>query len=83
MACAADMLCACKGLGDGGDFWYVLPVFLDNAFAFVVSAEFVDFCFKQDHVAFVVGVFLVFLHVNCHAFGFSHEVCEVFWHCGC
>ena len=48
-------------LCDRCDFWFVLPVLLDDACAFVVSAELVDFCFKQDHVAFVVGVFLVFL----------------------
>ncbi len=69
-------------LGYGSDFWHVLPVFRQDAFAFVVSAEFVDFCFEEDHVAFVVGVFLVFVHVDCHALGFFDEVCEVFWHGG-
>jgi len=67
-------------LGDGGDFWFILPVFLDNAFAFVVAAKLVDFCFQHDHVAFVVGVFLVAIHVDCHALGFPHEVGEVFRH---
>ena len=67
-------------LGYGGDFRFVLPFLLEYAFAFVVPRELVDFGFDKLHVAFVVAVFAVFFHVDCHALGFFHEVVEVFRH---
>ena len=39
-----------------------------------------DLGFDDLHVAFVVEVFFVFIHVNGKALGFFHEVSEVFWH---
>ena len=70
-----------KNLGYGSDFWNVLPFLVQDAFAFVVAAEFVDLGFDDLHVAFVVEVFFVFVHVDGEALGFFHEVGEVFRHC--
>jgi len=72
-----------KDLGDRRDFWNVLPLCFENARFLVISAELVDLGFEENHVALVVGVFFVFLHVNCHALCFLHEVAEVFRHCRC
>ena len=58
----------------GCDFWHVLPVLCKYAFSFVVAAEFVDAGFDDLHVAFVVEVFFVFIHVDCEALCFFHEV---------
>ncbi len=41
-----------------------------------------DLGFGDLHVAFVVEVFFVFLHVDSEALGFFDEVSEVFWHGG-
>ena len=52
-------------LGYGSDFWLrTSSSFAYNAFALVVAAELVDLGFDDLHVAFVVEVFLVFVHVN-------------------
>ena len=69
-----------KCLGYGSDFWHILPVLCNNAFALVVAAELVNLCFDDLHVTFVVEVFLVFVHVNSEALGFFHQVGKVFRH---
>ena len=52
-----------EDLGYRSDFWNVLPVLADYAFTLVVAAELVDSCFDDLHVAFVVEVFLVLVHM--------------------
>ena len=59
-------------LGYRSDFWDVLPFLIQNAFTFVVAAELVDLGFNYLHIAFVVEVFLVFVHVDGEALGFLH-----------
>ena len=70
-----------KCLGYGGNFCFVLKFLVDYPFTFVVAGQFVDLGFDDLHVAFVVEVFLVFVHVDGEALSFFHEVSEVLWHC--
>jgi len=67
-------------LGYGSDFWHVLPVLGNYAFALVVAAKLVDLCFDDLHVTFIVKIFFVFVHVNSEALRFFHEIGEIFRH---
>jgi hypothetical protein len=69
-----------NGLGYRGDSCFILPILSQNAFTLVVAAKLVDSGFDDLHVALVVEVFLVFVHVYGEALSFLHEVGEVFRH---
>ncbi len=61
-------------LSNGSNLCHVLKLLVDNAFTLVVAAELVDTGFDDLHVAFVVKVFFVFVHVDSHRLCLSHEV---------